>query len=89
VRWATYGSTVSESWITQFGTPHVRNSPVACAVCGCRLTPASGSSDSGWRHLPSLDRQRDARGCRPACIEGLHDADGLLLDRSRSATALP
>jgi hypothetical protein len=82
-----YGAAVSESWITQFVPPRLRNSPVSCAVCGCRLTPADGSTESAWRHLPSLDRQRDARGCRPACIDGLHGADGLLVDQSPATAA--
>jgi hypothetical protein len=36
--------------------------------------------DAAWRHLPSLDPLRDARGDRPHCIDALHDSEGRVLD---------
>ncbi len=50
--------------------------PVTCAVCGCRLTSAVGRDDGAYRHFPSLMAGQDARGCRPGCIDALHDRDG-------------
>jgi hypothetical protein len=66
-------------WISRYDAPREANVPVSCAVCGCRLMPASGIDDAAWRHLPSLDPLRDARGDRPACIDALHDSQGFAL----------
>ena len=66
-------------WMS-YDVPRAANVPVSCAVCGCRLMPASGRDDAAWRHLPSLDPMCDARGDRPACIDALHDSEGHVLD---------
>jgi hypothetical protein len=52
--------------------------PVSCDVCGCRLM-ASGDGD-GWQHYPSPDPTRDARGCRPICVDRIHDRSGHALE---------
>ena len=70
---------MSDSSVTRFLPPRDANGPVACAVCGCRLTPAAGRDDGAWRHFPSLMFGQDARGCRPHCIDALHDRDGRVL----------
>ena len=47
---------------------------VTCAACGCRLETLP--SDAGtWRHFGALGG-RDARGCRPLCVDLIHDALG-------------
>jgi hypothetical protein len=71
-----------ESSVTRFLPPRSPGGPVTCAVCGCRLLAATGSEDGAYRHYPSLDPRRDARGCRPHCAEALHDADGRVLGAS-------
>ncbi len=53
--------------------------PVTCATCGCRLEAASGADDGAWRHFASLSAGQDARGCRPHCVDALHDSDGLVM----------
>jgi hypothetical protein len=45
-------------------------------MCGCRLVAQSGRDDGTWRHFPSLMAGQDARGCRPQCVDALHDRDG-------------
>jgi hypothetical protein len=50
--------------------------PVTCAACGCRLVGLAGLLDGAYRHFPSMKPGQDARGCRPACIDALHDHDG-------------
>ena len=63
-----------------FGRTHdSSDGPVTCAVCGCRLLPGTGAEDGGWRHFPSLMGGHDARGCRPQCVDELHDRDGRVL----------
>lgn len=46
--------------------------PVTCAACGCRL---EGAGDGAWRHFAPI-AGRDARGCRVACADLVHDAGG-------------
>ncbi len=70
---------MSDSSVTRFLPPRDASGPVSCAVCGCRLTPASGSEDGAWRHFASLMPNEDARGCRPHCVDLLHGADGRVL----------
>jgi len=53
--------------------------PVTCAVCGCRLVALSGRDDGAYRHFTSLMTGQDARGCRPYCVDLMHDADGHVL----------
>lgn len=67
-------------WTSGYDMPRPANFPVSCAICGCRLMPAGGADDAGWRHLPSLDPGHDARGCRPQCVDALHDTEGRVLD---------
>lgn len=50
--------------------------PVTCAACGCRLVGLSGELDGLYRHFPSMKPGQDARGCRPACVDELHDREG-------------
>jgi hypothetical protein len=78
---------MGDSSITHFLPPRDSAGPVTCAVCGCRLTPASGSEDGAWRHFPSLMAGHDARGCRPHCVDALHGRDGrpLRIDEAQTA----
>ncbi len=48
--------------------------PVTCASCGCRLTPAEDGRQ-GWLHFAPMNG-RDARGCRVACADHVHDDTG-------------
>ncbi len=48
--------------------------PVTCASCGCRLAPDPEHRDA-WRHFHPFDGH-DARGCRVACVDALHDRNG-------------
>jgi hypothetical protein len=50
--------------------------PVTCAACGCRLVGLTGLLDGAYRHFPALKSGHDARGCRPACVDALHDHAG-------------
>ena len=77
---------MSELWISRFIPPRPGETPVSCVVCGCRLTPAA-DDQAAWRHLPSLDPGHDARGCRPACVDGLHDSYGYLLTEAVATAA--
>jgi hypothetical protein len=36
----------------------------------------TGAADGLYRHFPSLAAGQDARGCRPHCVDALHDRDG-------------
>jgi hypothetical protein len=49
--------------------------PVSCTTCGCRLTDAPGLTGTAWRHFQTSP-DTDARGCRPRCLEDLHDRTG-------------
>jgi hypothetical protein len=50
----------------------VAGGPVTCATCGCRLVALP---DGGFGHYGALGG-RDARGCRVACVNDVHDASG-------------
>jgi len=67
---------MSDSSVTRFLPPRDVYGPVSCAVCGCRLTAETGRNDGAYRHFPSLAAGQDARGCRPHCVDALHDQDG-------------
>ena len=59
-------------------------------MCGCRLVAQSGREDGAWRHFPSLMAGHDARGCRPQCVDALHDREGrvvVLVEAGRGSTA--
>jgi hypothetical protein len=45
--------------------------PVTCAACGCRLA----TSGDAFVHFNPI-AGRDARGCRIACADAAHGADG-------------
>ena len=47
---------------------------VTCGSCGCRLDPIP-SEAGAYRHFGAIGG-RDARGCRTACVEMVHDASG-------------
>ena len=66
---------MSDYSVSQF---HARDAagPVTCATCGCRLVGLSGLLDGTYRHYPSMKHGQDARGCRPECVDALHDLDG-------------
>ncbi len=49
--------------------------PVTCTACGCRLEPSGTADEAPWFHFGRLGG-RDARGCRPACVEAAHDRAG-------------
>jgi hypothetical protein len=49
-----------------------RGGPVTCANCGCRLASVN---DDTYAHFNPLGG-RDARGCRVACADAIHDRDG-------------
>lgn len=70
---------MSDFSITGLLTSRDSHGPVTCAVCGCRLVSASGRDDGAYRHFPSLLTGQDARGCRPHCVDALHDHDGRIL----------
>jgi hypothetical protein len=70
---------MSDSSVTRFLPPREAGGPVTCAVCGCRMMAASGSEDGAYRHFPSLHPGQDARGCRPHCVDALHDTDGRVM----------
>jgi hypothetical protein len=70
---------MSDSSVTRFLPPRDAYGPVSCAVCGCRLIAATGGEDGAYRHFPSLAAGQDARGCRPHCVDALHDDDGRVL----------
>ena len=56
------------------GAIETRSGPVTCASCGCRLTP-SADGRQAWVHFSPM-AGRDARGCRVACADSVHDAAG-------------
>lgn len=63
--------------------------PVTCAACGCRLNGLTGLLDGTYRHYSSMTVGQDARGCKPACVDALHDHDGLpILGVADSAAGL-
>jgi hypothetical protein len=65
---------------TQWLPPPDAGGPISCATCGCRLMPAD---DSGaWVHHPSSSPGQDARGCRPSCVDQVHDTTGRPLPES-------
>jgi hypothetical protein len=49
-----------------------QSAPVTCVTCGCRLDDLG---DGSYGHFQPLGG-RDARGCRVACVELLHDSWG-------------
>jgi hypothetical protein len=49
--------------------------PVTCTACGCRLEASGTADEAPWFHFGRLGG-RDARGCRPKCIEAAHDPTG-------------
>ena len=49
--------------------------PVTCEACGCRLESVGGPAGAAWFHF-GRGGGRDARGCRPECVEAAHDAGG-------------
>jgi hypothetical protein len=51
-----------------------KTGPVTCAACGCRLE-ASADGRQAWFHFAPMGG-RDARGCRVACADSVHDAAG-------------
>jgi len=72
----TYSARMSDSSVTSFLPPRDATGPVTCAVCGCRLMAATGQEDGLYRHFPSLAVGQDARGCRPHCVDALHEHNG-------------
>ena len=70
---------MSDYSVTQFPTRRDSGGPVTCAVCGCRLVALSGREDGAYRHFTSLMSGQDARGCKPYCVDALHDSDGHVL----------
>ena len=70
---------MSESSVTSFLPPRDAAGPTTCAVCGCRLVAAIGRDDGAYRHFSSLKAGQDARGCRPRCVDALHDREGRVL----------
>jgi hypothetical protein len=74
---------MSDYSMSQFSTRESAG-PVTCAACGCRLVGLTGLLDGAYRHFPSLKSGHDARGCRPACVDALHDHDGRPLASSVS-----
>ena len=57
-----------------FGAFESRQGPVTCESCGCRLNP-SPDGRTAWFHFSPMGG-RDARGCRVACADSAHDAQG-------------
>lgn len=61
----------SDSEVRPIAVRDGRSAPVTCAACGCRLT----QSGDTYFHFNPLGG-RDARGCRVACVDAAHDAQG-------------
>jgi hypothetical protein len=61
--------------LTEWLPPRRATGPITCAACGCRLMT---TEDGSYRHHPSPHPGRDARGCRPACVDAVHDAAGVM-----------
>jgi hypothetical protein len=40
----------------------------------------ASADGEGWQHYPSPDPTRDARGCRPICVDRIHDRSGHALE---------
>jgi len=57
-----------------FMVPPDISRPASCALCGCRLEKIEGRE--GWRHYASGESGQDARGCRTACLDRVHDRLG-------------
>ena len=70
---------MSDFSVSRFVPEHDASGPVTCAACGCRLQALSGANDGAYRHFPALLGGQDARGCRPHCVDALHDHDGRVL----------
>lgn len=49
--------------------------PVTCSACGCRLEASGTADEAPWFHFGRLGG-RDARGCRPGCVDAAHDREG-------------
>jgi hypothetical protein len=62
--------------ITQWLPPGEAYGPVTCDACGCRLV--KDEETDAWRHYESLRAGEDARGCRPFCVDSVHDRFGLV-----------
>ena len=71
-------------FITRWLPPPDARGPVTCDACGCRLI---GTKAEGWHHFPSLHPTQDARGCRPLCVDALHDRFGRVADEATFAAA--
>jgi hypothetical protein len=67
---------MSDFSVSQFSYAREAGGPVTCEACGCRLVGLSGLLDGAYRHFASMKPGQDARGCRPACVEALHDHAG-------------
>ena len=82
------GFTTSSRWLTDDLEPEtLERRPVTCNVCGCRLTEVRELDGVAWRHFQSIPGQ-DARGCRPECVDELHDRLGWTLLPSRLSDLL-
>lgn len=45
----------------------------------------SGALDGTYRHYASMIPGQDARGCKPACVDALHDHAGLPIVEAAAA----
>jgi hypothetical protein len=73
------GFTTSTRWLTDDLEPETfERRPVTCSVCGCRLTAVREFDGAAWRHFQGMSGH-DARGCRPGCVDELHDREGFVL----------
>jgi hypothetical protein len=70
---------MSDFSVSQFSDARGAGGPVTCEACGCRLVGLSGLLDGAYRHFPSMKPGQDARGCRPTCVDALHDHEGRAL----------
>jgi hypothetical protein len=74
------GFTNSSRWLTDDLEPETfERRPVTCNVCGCRLTEVRELDGLAWRHFQAMIPGQDARGCRPGCVDELHDRAGWVL----------
>jgi hypothetical protein len=80
---------MSDFSVSQFMSSRGAAGPVTCSVCGCRLVGLSGLLDGAYRHFPSMKPGQDARGCRTACFDALHDRDGRALPVSGALDGPP
>ena len=75
---------MSDFSVSQFSSRDAAG-PVTCSACGCRLLGLTGKDDGVYRHYSSMTVGQDARGCRVACVDALHDHEGNAIAEAAAA----